>query len=188
MESGYQAMTIEQIARNAGVSKKTFYTHFKSKEEAFLAAYREIIDRLTATINRAFTADGDWVERIIAALDAFLRFLAADPAFAHLCIVEVHSAGRQALQRRNSALEFFAEYFELGRNETPPQTTIPPMAAQTLVGGIHEVVYRHVIDEQTNELPTLLPELAYNAILPYTTPKRAATEYKRLRQEAHEPA
>jgi AcrR family transcriptional regulator len=184
MEHGYPSMTIEQIASEAGVSKKTFYVHFKSKEEAFLAAYREVVDRLTATVNRSFMSDGDWVARITAALDAFLRFLAADAAFAYLCVVEVHAAGRQALERRASALEFFAEYFELGRKEAGVNVTVPPMAAQTLVGGIYEVVYRHVVDEQTEELPSLLPELVFNAVLPYVGPERAAAEYKRLRSQA----
>jgi AcrR family transcriptional regulator len=181
LQIGYQGATIDEIARRAGVSKKTFYVHFKSKDEIFLAAYQETIERLTSTVNRAFLADGDWATRIAAALEAFLRFLAADPAFAQLCIVEVHAAGRQALERRSNALEFFAEYFDLGRAEAPDGANIPPLTAQTIVGGIHEVVYRHILDGQLSELPNLHAELVFNATLPYLGLERATAEYQRLK-------
>jgi AcrR family transcriptional regulator len=181
LQIGYQAATIDEIARHAGVSKKTFYVHFKNKDEIFLAAYQETLERLTSTVNRAFLADGDWATRIAAALQAFLGFLTADPAFAQLCIVEVHAAGRQALERRNNALELFAEYFELGRAEAPPDAKIPPLTAQTIVGGIHEVIYRHILDGQLNELPNLHAELVFNAILPYLGLERASAEYQRLK-------
>jgi AcrR family transcriptional regulator len=183
LAGGYQAATIEEITARAGVSKKTFYEHFKSKDEIFLAAYQEAFEQMRSTVNRAFLSEGEWAARVSAALEAFLGFLAANPAFAHLCIVEVHAAGRTALERRSNALEFFAEYFDLGRREAP-DTEVPALTAQTIVGGIHEVVYRRILEGRTAELPNLLAELVYNALLPYLGAERARVEYLRLKARA----
>jgi AcrR family transcriptional regulator len=180
LAGGYQAATIEEITARAGVSKKTFYEHFKSKDEIFLAAYQEAFEQLRTAVNRAFLSEDEWAARVAAALGEFLGFLAANPAFAHLCIVEVHAAGRTALERRSNALEFFAEYFDLGRREVA-DGQVPALTAQTIVGGIHEVVYRHILEGRTGELPDLLAELVYNALLPYLGVERARAEYERLR-------
>jgi AcrR family transcriptional regulator len=180
LAGGFQAATIEQITARAGVSKKTFYDHFKSKDQIFLAAYQEAFEQMRAAVNRAFLSEDAWAGRVAAALQEFLAFLAANPAFAHLCIVEVHAAGRTALERRSNALEFFAEYVDLGRRENQ-EAHVPALTAQTIVGGIHEVVYRHILEGRTKELPGLLAELVYNALLPYLGAERARVEYERLR-------
>src|SRR6516164_3645667 len=38
-ELGYAEMSVEAVITRAGVSRRTFYEHFKNKEDAFLAAY-----------------------------------------------------------------------------------------------------------------------------------------------------
>ena len=37
MELGYGAVSMEQVAREANVSKATLYAHFKSKNDLFVA-------------------------------------------------------------------------------------------------------------------------------------------------------
>ena len=39
--AGYSDMTVEGVIVTAGVSRRTFYEHFKSKDEAFLAAFED---------------------------------------------------------------------------------------------------------------------------------------------------
>jgi hypothetical protein len=73
----------------------------------------------------------------------------------------------------STARWFFAEYFELGRKEQPDGASVPPMTAPTIVGGVHEVVYPHVIDGQTSELAGLLPDPVVNAGAPLRGPRGA---------------
>ena len=40
-ENGYHATGVDKIIKKAGVSKKTLYTHFRSKEELIIAALRQ---------------------------------------------------------------------------------------------------------------------------------------------------
>jgi hypothetical protein len=42
------------------------------------------------------------------------------------------------------------------------------------------VVYSRVLRGEIKELPGLLPELAYSALLPYLGPETAASERRRL--------
>src|ERR687896_2755529 len=49
-ERGYAAATIDDIVRGAGVSKKTFYEHFRDKLDCFLAAYEAASDELLARL------------------------------------------------------------------------------------------------------------------------------------------
>lgn len=42
LESGYEGASMESIARRAGISKGGLYHHFKSKDEIFLLANREL--------------------------------------------------------------------------------------------------------------------------------------------------
>ena len=51
---GYSAMSVEDIVVTAGVSRRTFYDHFKGgKEEAFLAAYDAIAEKLVLKVGTA---------------------------------------------------------------------------------------------------------------------------------------
>src|ERR1700750_933600 len=52
-DKGYGAATIDDIVRGAGVSKKTFYEHFRDKEDCFLAAYESGVEALLEAIAAA---------------------------------------------------------------------------------------------------------------------------------------
>src|SRR3954451_6443763 len=45
-EFGYHETTITQIAPAAGVSRRTFYSYFESKEECYFDAFGQIADHL----------------------------------------------------------------------------------------------------------------------------------------------
>ncbi|MGL5152718.1 MAG: TetR/AcrR family transcriptional regulator [Clostridium sp.] len=49
-DKGYTSTTIDEIAKESGVTKRTLYSYFKSKEEIYL----EIIDRGTEILNNMF--------------------------------------------------------------------------------------------------------------------------------------
>ena len=176
LEVGLQAATVAQIAARAGVSKHTLYEHFNDKGEAFLAAHGRAVARMRGAVNRAFiSAQGDWPARVVGALDALLAFLAAEPARAHLCIAEAHLAGRLGARRdQDGPLDFFGEYLELAPAE--PFTPAPWITAQIVIGGLHEVLYSHILDGRTRELPTLLPGLAYSTLAPYLGTEAAREE------------
>lgn len=165
---GYPAATVEDVTVHAGVSRRTFYDLFADKEDCFLSAYQEIVDRLLGEAEAAYASgEREWPERIAAAVAAVTEHFAADPSMARLAIVEVLAAGRRALEHRDVALLRFAVFFEAGRTVLPPATRGQSLLAQAVIGGLYEALSGYVRDGQTDQLPDLLPDLVYCALVPY---------------------
>jgi AcrR family transcriptional regulator len=175
-ETGYRGLTVGHVIDRAGVSRRTFYEHFSNKEDVFLAVYDTIVQRLAAEVRVAFAGGRTYPQRVAFGLETFLGELAAHPALAHVCIVEVLAAGPGALGRRTLAIETFCELIQ------PPgdaAATPPALAAQVVVGGIYEIVFSHVVHGDAAQLPHLGPELLECLLLPFVGPRRAATEARR---------
>lgn len=177
---GYGEMSVQHIVREAGVSRRTFYEQFKNKDQAFLAAFDGAAALLTASIRKAVDAETLPEAKISAAFGAFLEILAASPAFAKMCIVEVLAAGPEAIDRRARVMEEFTQMFKEGAEDTLGDHAPSPLIAETIIGGVYETVYRRVARGDTAELPALLPDLVESALLPYLGEQRATAERKRL--------
>jgi len=52
-EKGYEAATLEDIAARAGISRRTFFYYFKSKDEILLSAQSGMGDMIVAALRRA---------------------------------------------------------------------------------------------------------------------------------------
>jgi AcrR family transcriptional regulator len=61
---GYQKMTVDDIAREAGVGRRTIYLHFSSKEETALATIDRIVERLKSRLEGLAASDLPWDERL----------------------------------------------------------------------------------------------------------------------------
>jgi AcrR family transcriptional regulator len=165
--AGYSAMSVEDIIVTAGVSRRTFYDHFADKQEAFLAAYDAVVMQLVQRVQEAFMANTTFAGRVRDCLAAFLGFVASEPRFADMCIVEVLAAGPQAIERRNGVMSTFAQMVNAAAEADDSCQQPPAITAETLVGGIYEVVYSRVIQGQTATLLGLVPDLGYSLMLPY---------------------
>lgn len=179
--AGYAEMSVEDVLVTAGISRRTFYEHFSNKQDAFLAAYDEVTERLLTGVRAAYEPETTFAGRLRAGLAAFLEFMSREPAFARMCIVEVLAAGPEAIQRRNAATAAFAQMIDESAKELGTPIQPHPLTAETIVGGIYEVVYARVVRGEIRELPALLPDLLYSALLPYTGQRLAAAQYRRLR-------
>lgn len=166
--AGYASMSVEGIIATAGVSRRTFYDHFSDKQEAFLAAYDAIVALLVERVQSAFMANTTFPGRVRDCLAAFLTFLASEPRFADMCIVEVLAAGPEAVERRNGVMKAMASLIQAAAGDLKEGHQPPPLVAETIVGGIYEVVYSRVLQGKTEELPQELQhDLSYSLMLPY---------------------
>ncbi len=158
-ELGYAEMSVEAIVARAGVSRRTFYEHFKNKEDAFLAAYDAVVRQQARHIRRAYFEEATVQDRLRAGIRAYLEFTAREPDVARMCIVEVLAAGPRAMAKRNEAMGMFAEIIEDNIHELIPGCRRAALTAETIVGGIHEVVLRRVLGNRIDELPGLADDL-----------------------------
>jgi AcrR family transcriptional regulator len=169
-DKGYAATRVADITEYAGVSRKTFYELFTDKEDCFLAAYDAITALLMDRMARglADVAEGSWEEQVSALLGEFLRFLAAEPAFARMCIVEVLGSGPKGLARRDAAIEaFFPVVDQIPRSQPGADQWLSPLTPVFVTGGILEVVYAAIRRGETASLPDLEEDLTRLAIRSY---------------------
>ena len=178
---GYSETRVVDVIGAAGVSRKTFYELFDSKEDCFLAAYDILVGQVLeeAETGFALTPGAAWPERVESGLRAVLGHLAAHPEEARFALVEVLAAGPKALARRDAALRQFTGFIEAGRSEST--VDLPGSTAQTIAGGINELLYSEVLHGAAARLPARLPELVFLIVLPFLGPARAAEERDRAR-------
>jgi len=170
-EIGYADMSVEAIIARAGVSRRTFYEHFKNKEDAFLAAYDAVVDQIVRRVQRAYLQQTTALERLRAGLGAYLEYLASEPEIARMGVVEVLAAGPQALARRNGALRLFASIIEDNIRQLVPSIRRPALTAETIVGGIYEIVFSRILAGRTAELPGMTDDLLVAVLMRDVNPQ-----------------
>jgi AcrR family transcriptional regulator len=164
-ELGYAEMSVDAIIALAGVSRRTFYEHFKNKEDAFLAAYDDAVRLQARHIRRAYLKETTVRGRLRAGIAAYLQLMASEPELARMSIVEVLAAGPRAMVRRNDAMRMFAEIIEDNIHELIPGCQRAALASETIVGGIHEVVLSRILANRIDELPGLADDLLVTILM-----------------------
>jgi AcrR family transcriptional regulator len=180
-ERGYPETRVVDVIGVAGVSRKTFYELFDSKEDCFLTAYDVLLENLLGEATNAFESrsGAPWAERIAAALEALLGHLAEHPDEARFAIVEVLAAGPKALARRDAALRQFTGFLEPGRSETSVE--LPGITSLSIAGGINELLYSEILHGAAGRLSARLPDLMFWVTLPFLGAEGAAAERERAR-------
>jgi AcrR family transcriptional regulator len=162
-DRGYAAATIDHIVGGAGVSKKTFYEHFRDKEDCFLAAYQSASDELLRRVREAQDEPADWLERTRAGLRAYLRWLAAEPALARVFLIEVAAAGPRAAECRERLRDRYAlrmrELQDEARADIPALPELPLEIFHAVVAAVDDLVVRHIREAGAGSLPELEPLL-----------------------------
>jgi AcrR family transcriptional regulator len=180
-ERGYPETRVVDVISLAGVSRKTFYELFDSKEDCFLAAYDILLASLLDNTSASFESRprAPWAERMEAGLGALLEHLAKHPDEARFAIVEVLAAGPEALSRRDAALRQFTGFIDAGRAETTVE--LPGITSLSLAGGVNELLYSEILHGATTHLPSRLPDLMFWLTLPFLGSEGAAAERNRAR-------
>ncbi len=165
---GYARVTVSDVTRHAGVSRRTFYDQFSDKEDCFLAAFDTIGDQLLRpALAAAQDGEQSWSTRVRLALAGLLELLAAEPAFARVALVEVLCSGHVALERRDALLDRFAAVLAPGQGPAPPVVAQNRRLARAVIGGVYETLYQRVVSGEVEGLPELLPDLLYCVLVPY---------------------
>ena len=180
MEKGYRAVTVADIVRRAGIARNTFYDNFSSKEDCFLATQDFAVEESLRRVVDAAAEEEGWEARLAAGLGAFLKYVASEPALARTCIVEALSAGDAAQERYEQSLQAFIPLLKTGREDSPFAGDLPETLEETIIGGIFWVIYQRIVQGQTEQIETLLPDLVDFALTPYIGAESAQRATARL--------
>jgi AcrR family transcriptional regulator len=160
---GYADATAEAIARQAGMSKATFYEHFANKEDCIVALF----DTATDVVLHAMRTAGDTSrhepaqERIRASIAAFLQALADFPDEAQTLLVEIVGAGPRAMARRDKALDDVAAYLDDLNRRDHARGLAPrfasPYDAFAIAGAVIELASRQIRTGRPERIAELEP-------------------------------
>lgn len=173
-EHGYQSVGIGEIVRRAGVSRRTFYEHFSSKEACFLASYEVGARELRRRMEDAVDPAADWDSLVGSVLHAYLSALTEDPVAGRAFLVEIEAVGRLARRRRRESLHGFADFLNRTharlRGEDPERSAVPHRVYLGLAHAVSELA-REQLDTAPDEPLTKLKD---DVLLLFTTATQAA--------------
>jgi AcrR family transcriptional regulator len=92
-EQGYAATSVDEIAREAGVTKGALYHHFRDKDDLFRAVVEDVKRDVTDVVGAAFlsaTADNETMHSLELGFRAFIE-AHLDPAVQRISIIDARS-------------------------------------------------------------------------------------------------
>jgi hypothetical protein len=91
---------------------------------------------------------------------------------ARMCVVEVLAAGAAARARRVETMERLAGLMEEALSELRGgDPALSKLAAQGLIGGVHEVIYSPIDRGDVERLPELAEQIVATQIAPFVVTK-----------------
>jgi AcrR family transcriptional regulator len=171
---GYAGLTCESIAEEAAVSLHAFYTHFTGKEDAFLVAYEVGHHKNLAIVERAHSAQPDWQSGVRAGIAALFEFLASEPSFAHMALVDALTATHRTADRSAKGAHDYAQAMTPGMRDAQLLTRPSAVVAEAISGGLFELCFGHALRNRTRLLPGLVPAATYFVLAPYVGAEAAA--------------
>jgi len=161
--AGYADATAEAIAREAGMSKATFYEHFDNKEDCIVALHDDATTAVLEAMRRTGNdySGADAAGRVRAVIHTFLEVLAAFPDEAQTLLVEIIGAGPRAMERRDRVLAEYAAYVDDVNREDAERGSAPRLAsphdAFAIVGAVIELASRQIRTGEPDDIRDLEP-------------------------------
>jgi AcrR family transcriptional regulator len=159
-ERGYEAVTVRELARLAGVSTRTFYEHYSGKQECFLRTHELIIKRL---LRRIAVAEADQCEQDLrgslgAIVSALFEEVARDPDAARLMLIEAYAVSSVSEQVRwaERTLEArIADTFD----HAPGTLEQPALLVRAIQAGLMSVTRARLLEGREDKLVGLVGEI-----------------------------
>jgi len=131
-ELGYEAATVEEIARRAGITKPIVYGHFGGKEGLYAAVVEDEASLVLEAISNAISS-GTPRARVTAAVLAFFRYVSDRPAGFAVLARDSPASSRYASMLAEIADRvggIFAEEFDRAGYDS----RVAPIYARALIG------------------------------------------------------
>ena len=139
---GYAATSVESILAEACVSRRTFYKHFRSKDDVLRVLFENSVSMLLAAVRDAQRAprgtDVPQRDRLAFAIEGYLEVHARAGKLARVLLLEQFSPSSPLARQRDQAMVAFAELIAEGfaREGRPPPD---PMLVRGVVAAINAI-------------------------------------------------
>jgi len=149
-ERGFRDSTIADVVRHARTSRRTFYEHFSSKQDCFVALLHESNAEMVRAIATAVDPHASWDVQVHQAIEAWIATAQSEPEVMLSWIREIPSLGDAARQLQRDTMEAFIVMIQ-ALTDTPDLRAagvVPPprQFAVMLLGGLRELIATTVED------------------------------------------
>jgi AcrR family transcriptional regulator len=168
---GYHEATIADITAAAHVDTRVFYTHFRDKREAALAAQQLGIQHIIAVLASAFVGSSDWPERMWRTTLAYMQFQAENPTISRFGLVDVHAVGLSAIEQIDAGHAAFTIF--LGEGNQHAREAQSNTAMEAIVAAGYEIAYRVARRDEGEQMLRLTQPVAYLCLAPFLGPDAA---------------
>ncbi|MEN1760850.1 TetR/AcrR family transcriptional regulator [Anoxynatronum sibiricum] len=132
-EKGLKAVTMEEIAAAAGISKMTIYNHFNSKEELFKEITLEMVRRFNEEVSQELRRQPDTYSRLKAYFEkGFVVSKTVTPEFYHDLYDKPHLLQEIAAYKRETTVKLLTDILEQGKAAGEIQEADPAFVAMML--------------------------------------------------------
>ena len=160
---GCATLTVPRIRAAAGVSRRSFDTHFEGVAHCFSATLETLSDRTLAAAASSYRTADDWASGVHRMIAGLCWRLARDPTFTGLAFLEVFSPGPEAIQWRCGMIAKLATGLRRG---APPTRRPSEFEAEASIGAMWGVIHHFVATGHGAQLPIAAPALSYLALAP----------------------
>ncbi|HTT93879.1 MAG TPA: TetR/AcrR family transcriptional regulator [Solirubrobacterales bacterium] len=177
---GFRETSVSQIAAAAGVSRRTFYGYFSTKEECFEASFDLFEGHLLGALAEAGDGARGFAAAVRARVATLLEFLAANPDLVRFGLVAPPGAGGEFAARGRRFLA--AVVGELTEGHPAPRRGEAATALETeaMQGAISSVLIAAVAVGDGEELPAAAPQLVEMVLAPFLGRRRAGEESRKV--------
>jgi AcrR family transcriptional regulator len=157
---GYENVTIEEIAREAGVSRRTYFRYFDTKEDVVVAGSDRYADDLLAAVAARPRREPPLVairNALVPALEESLRN--ADMIRSVIEMLRGNTALRRAMLERRNRMEERLAVLLARRMRRDPRSDPAPVLLAYLTRALSDTAFNVWYDQQRTDIPALVGEL-----------------------------
>jgi AcrR family transcriptional regulator len=159
-ERGYAASTVAGIIERAGISRKTFYAHYPSREELLLAAFDLSSSAILKLVQQASRRTGGSTRRLESAMRRLCRSARESPGAIALCTVDIAAANPAGLARREQLMGAYGGLIQHSLASGEARAKLPTPLQPILAGGVHRVIDARLRSGRARDLNAVALELA----------------------------
>jgi AcrR family transcriptional regulator len=152
-ERGYENTRVADLLTISGVSRSTFYRHFDSKQDCFLATIDAVVANGGERVVSSFLEhDGPWQERFEVAFDTLVETIVESPAAAHLYYVDTYAVGREAIEKVERMGDRFEQLTLRALAQSPEHAGMPNDLVRAILRGFRRVIQTRLRTGREREL------------------------------------
>jgi AcrR family transcriptional regulator len=159
-KKGYESTTVAEIARTAGVSRRTFFRYYASKDDVVIETSDELAEDFLGAVARRPAKESPLVAIQRALVPALERRLArAEESRAIIRLLRESRSLRRAMLERHARMEERLAAQLAGRLGIDPSTNSKPALLAFLARAMMDTAFNVWYDQHRKDVPELVDEL-----------------------------